>query len=334
MDAVQVSLAVLSQIARTSGRSKTEIKNIIEESDSRLASIEAQIAVLLERRDCERATGFALWALIAPIRSLPTELLAVILMLSIRAPVLGQSSRQPYIQDAFRIAHVSSHWRRVAVGTPRLWAGLIRVDLFREGDAAGDVYANGLKLWLARSEPLSIPISCKGMATGLDSFPGKPYNPRIIQELLRIAPRWRSLRLDGHVWPSFLEEFPPESRFDNLTELDLESLLPFTSNSDSMIFAATPLLRTFKAPAESNLRVPWAQLTDLTLVDGFSPDIGLAKLLQCPNLTSLKLVTSGWELLPPPRTEMIVHSGLGTLSLHFSGDHFTCLSSTLYPCPL
>ncbi|KAJ7893729.1 hypothetical protein B0H14DRAFT_2684575 [Mycena olivaceomarginata] len=305
MDAVQVSLAVLTQTAGTTGSSKTEIKNFIEESDSRLASIEAQIAALLERRDCERATGFTLRALIAPIRSLPTELLAEIFMLSIRAPIPGQWSRQPYIQDAFRMAHVSSHWRRVAVGTPRLWAGPIRA-------LRGMFYADGLKLWLARSEPLSIPISCKDTASLWDSYDSpKPYNPRIIQELLRIAPRWRSLRLDGHVRSSFLEEFSPESRFDNLTELNLESLSPFTSNSDSMIFAATPLLRTFKAPADTNFPVPWAQLTDLTL------------LLQCPNLIRLKLVTAGWESqLRPARTEMIVHSRLRTLSLHFEDHHF------------
>ncbi|KAJ7321972.1 hypothetical protein DFH08DRAFT_1030680 [Mycena albidolilacea] len=273
MDAIQVSLAVLAQTARTNGSSKTEIKNFIEESD------------LNPIRNLLRSRLRSLRCLNAATANVP--------LASHSGPSLH---RRNFYADVFA-------WHTY----PLIGAASLLVPLGFElapwtssRKALPGMFMR-LKSWLVRSQPLSTPISCKDATPRWDSgLPDKSCNPRIIQELLRIGPRWRSVRLDGHVWPSFLEESPPESTFDNLTELNLESLLP--SNSDSMIFAGTHLLRTFKAPADTNF-----------CVHGYSSPISHWSMASPPILVSPSSCT---------RTEMIVHSRLRTLSLHFENHYF------------
>jgi hypothetical protein len=118
-------LAMVSeQTKRTRGSSVSQIKQFIEESDSKMASLETEIALrissfeslkieaLSELRDRERA---ALWFIIAPIRTFPVELLAEIFVLTIREAL--------HIYDAFRVAHVCDSWRQIARGTPQYGPG-------------------------------------------------------------------------------------------------------------------------------------------------------------------------------------------------------------------
>ncbi|KAJ7366349.1 hypothetical protein DFH08DRAFT_1071877 [Mycena albidolilacea] len=67
------------------------------ETEIALKSESLKIEALSELRDRERATGAALRFLIAPIRTLPVELLAEIFVLTIREAL--------HIHDTFRVAH-------------------------------------------------------------------------------------------------------------------------------------------------------------------------------------------------------------------------------------
>ncbi|KAF7365418.1 hypothetical protein MVEN_00414500 [Mycena venus] len=92
----------LEQTARTSGSSKTQMQLFIEESKSRIALLDSQIAVFIMLRERERSTLAALQSLAAPVRTLPVELLAEIFILSLR---LKTRLRLSHFKKAFRISH-------------------------------------------------------------------------------------------------------------------------------------------------------------------------------------------------------------------------------------
>ncbi|KAJ7268146.1 hypothetical protein B0H12DRAFT_1097283, partial [Mycena haematopus] len=139
--------------------------------------------------------------LISPIHTLPVELLAEIFELRLRDYV------HTYIEEMFRISQVCSDWRQVAHSTPRLWAMDTVVDLRpRRSGEEEQLYRNGLKAWLARSEPLTMSVLGHGS--------------RVPDEILETAPRWHSLRLT----PAHPLDCPPSSFFSQLAECKLESL--------------------------------------------------------------------------------------------------------------
>ncbi|KAJ7366382.1 hypothetical protein DFH08DRAFT_1071905 [Mycena albidolilacea] len=150
---VRVRAAVIEQTERTRSSFKADIERLVEESESKIASLES-----LELREREHACVAALRYLISPIRTLPVELLSEIFGLAIHDDT--------HIKDAFRVSQVCSDWRRVAHCTPELWNRNFHVDLSKID--SDEFYADGLKDWLARSAPLPVPITW-------------------------IAPRWRSL---------------------------------------------------------------------------------------------------------------------------------------------
>ncbi|KAJ7268131.1 hypothetical protein B0H12DRAFT_1097222 [Mycena haematopus] len=116
----------------------------------------------------------------SPIHSLPVELLAEIFELTIRAGY-------DYIEEVFRISQVCLDWRQVAHSTPRLWTEGIHMNL--QLDRSGRI-TDGWKAWLVRSALLTIPVSF-----------GAEQSSRIPDEILKTAPRWRSLRLTHlHDW--------------------------------------------------------------------------------------------------------------------------------------
>jgi hypothetical protein len=75
------------------------------------------------------------------------------------------------------------------MSTPLLWTGSIELGYWskKSGKAGKDIdfYANGLKAWLARSAPFSIPVALWGGELDL----------HIMVEVLKVSSRWKSLRL-------------------------------------------------------------------------------------------------------------------------------------------
>jgi hypothetical protein len=109
---VRVRHAVFEQTERTRRSSKADIERLIEESESRIVSLD-------ELRERERACVAALKYLISPIRTLPIEFLSEVFNLTIHGGT--------HIKDVFRISQVCFDWRQVAYSTPKLWTRNIRV---------------------------------------------------------------------------------------------------------------------------------------------------------------------------------------------------------------
>ncbi|KAJ7863494.1 hypothetical protein B0H14DRAFT_3133978 [Mycena olivaceomarginata] len=290
------------QTERTRGSSISQIKQFIEESDSKMASLETEIALqagsleitaLSELRDCERATGAALRHLIAPIRTLPIELLAEIF-------------------DAYRVSHVCGHWRRVAHGTPSLWIGPLCLSL--EADAESEeTYVDGLRAWLARSALLPVPIYFTPW-----------HGCRILDEVLDVAFRWRSLCVFASL-PVRLVRRLADIRLEALEELQLPAMRAATDTvgfdpTSILSFAAAPRLRKLTINVDCRIPMPWAQLTDITLTTAPSLDICLGIVAPCINLVKLSLVARG-SILPPAGDDILVFHHLRVLSIAFArGD--------------
>ncbi|KAF7357520.1 hypothetical protein MSAN_01348300 [Mycena sanguinolenta] len=296
-----VRAAVLEQTARTRHSSKPDIQRFIEDSEQKITSLESQISTLVELRDRERACVHALRYIVSPIRTLPIELLVEIFRLAI--------GDETHVEDTYRITQVCSDWRKVAHATPRLWTRPIRVELGdrtvyyrREG-----LYADGLEAWLARSVP--IPVS---VLVNLDRA---TIDPRILEVLLSIAPRVQSLYC-ANFFPLPIISRLAGCRLDSLEELrvGMAGSLPTPP-----AFTMAPRLRKFSMTLHSNetqVLVPWAQLTDIDL-DSESPDIILDILAQCTALTRVSICTSGWPSSTPPQLTQapLALNQLHTLSL-------------------
>ncbi|KAF7357460.1 hypothetical protein MSAN_01342100 [Mycena sanguinolenta] len=292
-----VRAALLEQTERTRHCSKADIEQFIEESELKILALESQINALMELRDSQRACVLALKHIVSPIRTLPVELLVEIFELAIED--------RTHIDDVHRISQVCSDWRQAAHGTPRLWTRTLRVKLCK-GDEV-----DGLKAWLARSAPLPIRISFPPESGDIDV--------NILVEVLRVATRWRSLKL-GCTLPRWLVRQLSKCRLNSLEDLDLEIIHDNETNSIPISFTTVPRLRKLiinliDFPAAPQPLVPWVQLTDLT-ISNRDHDVIFGILAQCANLIAAS-VTTGGRQLPQVRRDIVILSQLHTLSLLF-----------------
>ncbi|KAJ7037819.1 hypothetical protein C8F04DRAFT_1256730 [Mycena alexandri] len=317
---------LLEQKTRTEGKSRTEIQQLIGESHSEIRSVESQIAdlesrlaSLVERRDRENLVVDALRHLISPIQ-LPVELLVQIFGFTIcKGQQLG---RYPHFQDAYRVSHVCSHWREISFSTPHLWTGPVEVDLREDGGA------DGFRTWLSRSAPMSVPILFRW-------FPGKDVAHPVLEELLAISPRWRSLCCLRQSAPAWFFMRLAEHTLESLEEVNLGHVPDAVATAALPMFGTAPLLRKLDVVPTSRLDMPWMQLNDLTLRNGAAPDISLDILAQCANLVTASVDTFPWTSMPPSRTEIITLPHLRTLELDFfkrgPESHFMPFLDSLFP---
>ncbi|KAJ6466300.1 hypothetical protein C8R45DRAFT_1021225 [Mycena sanguinolenta] len=306
-----VRAAVLEQTERTRQCSKVDIQRFIEESESKIISLDSQISALVELRDSQRTCILALRYIISPIRTLPVELLAEIFDLAIR--------NHTHIDDTHRISQVCSHWRQVAHRTPRLWTRSLTVDSRKED------YADGLKTWLARSAPLPLPIAFVLMT--------QTINPDILEAVLEVAPRMSSLEIFAvDPMPSSLVRQVGQCRLDNLVDLNLLGTIEDTDPTP-ISFAAVPRLRKLRISSTTpQLFVPWAQLTNLNVND-VSPEVAFSILSQCASLLEAAVVIPGWP--QEVKQSILVFNQLHTLFLEFIetsediASFFDCFSTPL-----
>ncbi|KAJ6466278.1 hypothetical protein C8R45DRAFT_1172672 [Mycena sanguinolenta] len=251
---------IREQTERTRHSPKADIKRLIEQSESKITSLDSQINLLVKLRDQERACVAALRHIISPVHILPVELLVEIFLLAIRDDT--------HLRDVQRISQVCADWRNLAHGTPRLWTLPLSIRLDYKDEQA-QVHVDGLKAWLARSAPLPIPVSIESSPT---------INHCILEEVLRTAPRWCSLTLSGLV---------PVSLVTRLAGCRLDSVEEFvatrfaTSSPVATSFTNIPRLRKLTLAMDTVVlfQMPWSQLTDLTLFCD-SPLIALDVLAQ------------------------------------------------------
>ncbi|KAF7337971.1 F-box domain-containing protein [Mycena venus] len=268
------------------------IRNLIQQSESNLQAIDAEIArlrslleVQYHLRELEHEKLASLRSEIAPIRQVPVELLAKIFLLSLET----ESSSQ------LCISQVSQHWRRVAHSTPRLWC---RLSLEPPYELPDD-YLDLTKAWIDRSS--SLPLSLRVLPKGGE------YNSHLasfLSALLSVAHRWQKLETTPEVI-YYLPSLPPDA-FASLEELHFESSWPHISDLDIRAFSTAPRLRCFsnlnvgmRVGSGPTYHMPWKQLTEL----GISLQAPLCRsiLLSCESVETVKLQARGLgEIAPLP----------------------------------
>ncbi|KAJ7727352.1 hypothetical protein B0H16DRAFT_257110, partial [Mycena metata] len=311
---MSIRAALAEQTVKTKGRTDADIRRLAAESELRLASLESQIAELelaeskaalassslLQQRDRERITAAVLRHLVSPIRSLPVELLAEIFSLTIdkEADSFRNSHYTWHTRDAYRVSHVCSEWQQIALSTPQLWTGPVKVEPVAYPVAQGTRWtvsgtgpdADGLMLraWLAHSNPLPVPVRLEGenLREGILAGPRNAFHP-LLEELLRVAPRWGFLFLDGSLPPMFYQRLA-DCRLDSLEEAILAPNYSDDNRNTLSFVGNSPRLRKLNVVTHPSLRMPWAQLTELKLIHG-SASLSLDILVQCTSLVTLTL---------------------------------------------
>ncbi|KAJ6466302.1 hypothetical protein C8R45DRAFT_1172753 [Mycena sanguinolenta] len=316
---------VIEQTERTKYSSKADLKRLIQESKSKIIFLDSLINALVLLREPERAYVVALEYLSSPVYRLQVELLAKIFELAI--------DDKTHIKDVYRISQVCSDWRRVAHGTPRLWTRLLPLDLRYKIDSEAHVYVEGLKGWLARSAPFSIPVSIyMNKASAL-------ANHRMVDEVLSTASRWCSLTVSTPTAGCELDgvenfDFGLSQKEENALYLELGIIPSFSPRTFPRLRKLALNIYTFSLP----LRLPWAQLTDLTLFCD-SPHVALDIIAQCANLIRGFVSTSGWDSLdwaPAADRNIFALSQLQSLTLPFissEGDVTPFLGYFSAPAP-
>ncbi|KAJ7635864.1 hypothetical protein B0H17DRAFT_961391, partial [Mycena rosella] len=114
-----LSTALLLAHSATPG-AKERVQELIAESRANIARIESQIKDLERLRAREYSIITALKLIIAPVRTLPSELLGSIFTLALDVGSDGDWVAAS-IKDVLVLSQVCTHWRQAALATPQLW---------------------------------------------------------------------------------------------------------------------------------------------------------------------------------------------------------------------
>jgi hypothetical protein len=191
------------------------------------------------------------------------------------------------------LVQICSHWRNIALSTPRLWNS-ISVDIkFDEvsADYTLDCRPFGRKhsieAWLSRSG--NLPLSIKIYYIDYDPW---PISDDFVDIFIPWSSRWSNLHLDLPQPP--IERLVCDSSVStpNLETLTLriqDDIDPLTLTQTAIRLQKITLLHGFLAP--SYLKIPWSQLTEFRSSSEHEDDLkDCLDLLQlCPNLTHLSL---------------------------------------------
>ncbi|KAK7031849.1 F-box domain-containing protein [Favolaschia claudopus] len=308
------------QRERIAQASEDQVLQFIEDSRHKIQDLQSQITVLSGLLGNERALCAALQHLIAPIRTLPVELLATIFLFSLRdgESDMRNAKKNLRISDAYRVSHVCSEWHQVALATPKLWIAPIQLTYSPEHSR------KVLRALFARSAPLPLSISIT------PNFTGTPIDIPILNEVALVAGRCRSLRCSTHIPASFLQQL---GNTDALEELEIQAIyedVPGFDLGSVVCFSQAPRLQKLSINPLLGLSIsmPWAQLTDLTFIvtsNRFVYD-PLEILTRCKNLVRTHLVAPCDN--PSVSSSLVVLSHLRSLCLRIamrSPPHATVL---------
>ncbi|KAJ7123142.1 hypothetical protein C8R44DRAFT_852822 [Mycena epipterygia] len=257
----------------------------------RLAELDAQIYILEAERKIIRRK---MRAISYPVLELPPEITSEIFLHCL--PNLP-SDPSP-LEAPLLLLGICGAWREIALQTPALWAS------FRV--SAAENYAplptafqeetgrKRLSDWLRRagSASLDLEIIC-GPSAELSASPDPP-SPDMPIELFDHAPHWHDVDIS---FQDLSQVHRIVSAFGGkLNTLERFSLNVWYSGSlrnDLLVtgFAQAPNLREVSLAdlRFANIILPWAQLTSLTINDGFSVPDCLQVLQLSPRLTSCEL---------------------------------------------
>jgi hypothetical protein len=270
----------------------------------------------LKHREQYAALIDRLKTIIAPHKRLPEELLAYIFYLALppgfrihfpsRICYPGDRvARRPVLPWSF--GHICSAWRQVALTDYRLW-NRIRI----QSETFEPSHTQILKTVLARSGSAALEL---GMTAG-------EALTLVSNIILPLAGRISRLNLDaGYCYPGdfspFLDRLSvPGYALSSLTEASLYGDRLKISDGGVRIFGDCPLLRKLEIclcdrqyklmEAIRGLRIPFSQLTELTLDIHSSPHIMLCILKDAPNLVRCSVIFSNFSILDDPAFDLVL----------------------------
>ncbi|KAF7319793.1 F-box domain-containing protein [Mycena kentingensis (nom. inval.)] len=287
--------------------------------DRERASVHAQIAALHEKLEQLAKTRTTvttqLKAVTFPILTLPNEITSEIFAnysLFI-AHECGSLHSAPTV-----LTHVCRAWRQLALSLPKIWT---QIFMGSESSPSIDFL---LRLWFDRagSQPLHV--------TTPDEDEGDAQ--RLFSMLVAYSDQFESLDC-AFPLPEGCSLQPISGRVSNLRELSLY-VNPQPSYPIN-VFATAPSLRKLvlslyhENVVTAQIKLPWAQLTELRADYGFAPDL-LQTIQKIPQLEVLELRAASYT----PPAAPIQLTRLHTLRLHSAGGPVGTLQCLTYlVCP-
>ncbi|KAJ6524699.1 hypothetical protein DFH09DRAFT_1189276 [Mycena vulgaris] len=283
-----------------------------------IARMQNLIDELTQKRDALNDSIAAHLAMVSPARRLPEDIVRDVFVACLPA------HRNPFIlsnESPLLLCQICSHWRRLALSTPRLWAA-VHVVIPKETKA--QVLAGLLKDWLNRSGvlPLSISVVFSQVCTREDDA----VSPAL-GLLTSFSRRWGNIQFDfpHHGCFAAFENLCPDDvpMLQTITVHGLDRSLDVEQLDDSlsyqfMSFLDTPSLRSVTVGYVRELRtlqLPWANLNVLVVEDVIPCDDAIAILRQCPALEACALAIGPWiptiqESISLPYLRFLTISGM------------------------
>ncbi|KAJ7213794.1 hypothetical protein C8J57DRAFT_1397587 [Mycena rebaudengoi] len=284
----------LRQNILPSDQERVQIQQSLERARARLATLTSSDNRQVEAR-AEVETYISEYSsLIAPIRTIPPEILSKILLHPDIHTVLeltrrkGSQSQKTVIPTTPHAAAVSHYWRSVLLATPQFWASL-----GHGKEPPGPGYYQLWCLYLTRSQtsPLSLRLR-----------PEFWVNSDLPQSLVEHAERWKRLELGSEFVKCLVDDHDDaiRGRMSCLEVLDFAAAdLP--SAVEMAVFEGAPRLHTLTLGGSYTREIitalPAHQIRNLTLF-GLSVDSWDILRSHLPNVVDLTLDTDDYS--PPP----------------------------------
>ncbi|KAL1729294.1 hypothetical protein EV714DRAFT_213366 [Schizophyllum commune] len=303
--------------------------------DVAIAQAQAIVDDLRKQRRFLRKNWGRKRTLLAPIRRLPTEILAQIISLAVMRTF--RRHRDSTIIIRHPVLQVCQRWRDLAIQMPELWTDFVAYTHCTYGGWADDI-----NNCLSRSKDIPLDLEfCYGHSPwhvycpphSCDTLSGRGKTGDLVEMLLDVAPRWRSLCIRDVFMPGSL--FRAKPRLPLLQSLVLtydagrhsyagiHAPMPWFSDAPNLTRATIQVPSSFF----TQLQLPWARLTQLELkLWGHisSQDIKLDVLCQCKALTALHFAISSLRpdhderlLIELPQLQSLELTDMGFLLLRF-----------------
>jgi hypothetical protein len=241
-----------------------------------MARLQGILDELARKRDALESYTEMHLSLVAPVRSLPAEILSDIFLRLKDATTLSEAikwSIGPRLNKTpLLLGSVCSRWRTVVLSTPSLWASFALTIASDHLECSTALAA----MWLARAGvcPLSITL---GATSHYD-----PSMRPFMQGFLPYCERWYEVRLD--LPTAFIDNwYPAKNRL-----LSLHKLFIGKRCGPNDVFALAPRLRHLHLASlsylPSNFQLPWSQLQFCDMGKKCRHDSCLELLRLTPNL--------------------------------------------------
>ncbi|KAL1687696.1 hypothetical protein GGG16DRAFT_18768, partial [Schizophyllum commune] len=290
-----VPLSLVHSPALPTDHEALSIRHSITSDTAALRGLDRQIcqlevilrALCIHRDDVQRNVDHKR-ALLSPIRCLPPEIMGIIIDFAVTSTFLRK--RDSSLVKQHPVLQVCRRWRELAISMPRLWTNIVLYPCADRG------WTDTLALCIERSLSLPLELALRSrrptwratidMQDYYIDLPDCEWK-RASVSLMGAAHRWRSMRLEMVLAPSWLLDRTPF--FSQLKALDLRR---FGSGlGENQLFRDCPVLDSLRLESLDvrNVQLPWSHLKRLEIHTSPDNTSFVTALSQCPRLESLTL---------------------------------------------